>query len=208
MSIIQEAPAVRVTAEERAVLERWAGSPRTEYHLRQRARIVLLAAEGRPTRAIARDMGCTIGTASKWRLRFARKGLAGLDERGRRGTKPRYGEETNRRILALLDRPPPEGHGRWTAKLIAAELGDVSDQHIRRFLRAQKIDLGGRKSWCVSSDPAFAAKALKATSFTSVSQPRDHIDDFIKAYNQNPRPFAWSQTMLYQKTLKPRFATL
>jgi hypothetical protein len=28
-----------------------------------------------------------------------------------------------------------------------------------RFLRAQKIDLAGRKSWCESSDPEFASKA-------------------------------------------------
>ena len=31
--------------------------------------------------------------------------------------------------------------------------------HVWRFLRAQKIDLDGRKSWCESSDPEFTAKA-------------------------------------------------
>jgi hypothetical protein len=41
----------------------------------------------------------------------------------------------------------------------AAALGDVDVQYIWRFLRAQKIDLVGRKSWCESSDPEFAAKA-------------------------------------------------
>lgn len=40
-------------------------------------------------------------------------------------------------------------------------LGDVSDQYIWRFLRAQKIDLSGRKSWYESPDPAFAAKAAE-----------------------------------------------
>jgi hypothetical protein len=38
-------------------------------------------------------------------------------------------------------------------------LGDVHEQHVWRFLRAQKIDLAGRKSWCESDDPEFAAKA-------------------------------------------------
>ena len=51
------------------------------------------------------------------------------------------------------------GLARWTAPLLAKELGDVSDQHVWRFLRAQRIDLAGRKSWCLSSDPEFAAKA-------------------------------------------------
>jgi hypothetical protein len=42
---------------------------------------------------------------------------------------------------------------------VAAALGDVDVQYVWRFLRAQKIDLAGRKSWCESNDPEFAAKA-------------------------------------------------
>ena len=77
-----------------------------------------------------------------------------------RSGKPKtYGADAGRRILALLDRPPPEGFARWTAPLIARELDDVSDQHVWRFLRAQGIDLAGRKAWCLSTDPEFAAKA-------------------------------------------------
>src|SRR3954462_3519203 len=49
----------------------------------------------------------------------------------------------------------------WTAPLIATALGDVHEQYVWRFLRAQKIDLAGRKSWCVSHDPEFAAKAAE-----------------------------------------------
>ena len=33
--------------------------------------------------------------------------------------------------------------------------------NIWRFLRAQKIDLAARKSWCESNDPNFAAKAAE-----------------------------------------------
>jgi hypothetical protein len=43
--------------------------------------------------------------------------------------------------------------------LLARELVDIHEQHIWRFLRAQKIDLSGRKSWCQSSDPEFVPKA-------------------------------------------------
>ena len=45
--------------------------------------------------------------------------------------------------------------------MIAKALGDVDVQHVWRFLRAQKIDLSGRKSWCESNDPEFAAKAAE-----------------------------------------------
>jgi hypothetical protein len=85
--------------------------------------------------------------------------LAGLVDKPHPGPPPTYGTETGRRILALLDRDPPAGFARWTGGLIAAELGDVHEQYIWRFLREQKIDLAGRKSWCESDDPEFAAKA-------------------------------------------------
>jgi hypothetical protein len=66
---------------------------------------------------------------------------------------------TDRRILRLLDKPPPEGFARWTGPLLAAALGDVDVQYVWRFLRYHHIDLQARKSWCESNDPAFAAKA-------------------------------------------------
>jgi hypothetical protein len=38
-------------------------------------------------------------------------------------------------------------------------LGDVHEHQVWRILRAQKIDLDGRKSRCESNDPKFVAKA-------------------------------------------------
>jgi hypothetical protein len=57
-----------------------------------------------------------------------------------------YGPEGGDRILALLDEKPPAGYANWAAVLIARTLGDVHQQYNWRFLRAQKIDLYGRKS--------------------------------------------------------------
>ena len=127
--------------------------------MRERARIVLLAAGGMGSRAIGREVGCTPGTASKWRVRYARDRMDGLSETGDRGAEPKYGPEHGQRILALLDQPPPAGYSNWTAPLLARELVDIHEQYIWRFLRAQKIDLSGRKSWCQSTDPDFVAKA-------------------------------------------------
>ena len=105
MTSIPEATAIRLTDEERIELERLSRSTKTEHRLRQRSRIVLLAADGAATRAIARAVGCTIGTASKWRVRYAEQRLAGLDETGERGPRPKYTPDTDRRILAV-----------WTAR--------------------------------------------------------------------------------------------
>src|ERR1700756_2872803 len=159
MSGIPEATPIILTTAERAELESLARSTKTEHRLRQRARIVLLAAEGVASRAIGRTVRCTTGTASKWRVRYADRRLAGLDETGDRGAEPKYTVGTGKRILALLDQRPPAGYARWTGPLLAAALGDVDVQYVWRFLRAQKVDLAGRKSWCESNDPEFVAKA-------------------------------------------------
>ena len=126
-----------------------------------RARIVLLAGEGRSTRSIAKLVGAMPRTVSLWRGRYSREGLAGLIEKPRPGPPAKYGVQTGKRILAVLDGPPPAGFARWTGGLIAAELGDVHVQQVWRVLRAQKIDLVARKSWCESKDPEFVAKAAE-----------------------------------------------
>src|SRR6202790_4482536 len=145
---IPEATAIILTTAERTELEGLVRSTKTEHRLRQRARIVLLAAEGMASRAIGRAVGCTTGTASKWRVRYAEKRFGGLEKKGDGGAEPKYTAETGKRILALLDQPKPKGYARWSGPLLAAALGDVDGQYVWRFLRAQKIDLAGRKSWC------------------------------------------------------------
>jgi len=161
MRTVPLATPIRLTTEEQGVLEALAGSTKSEARMRDRARIVLLAAGGIATREIGRIVGCTTGTASKWRVRYARARLAGLDETGNRGAAAKYGPADQKRILEMLDQPPPQGYSNWTAPLLARALGDVHEQYIWRFLRAQKIDLSGRKSWCESNDPEFVAKAAE-----------------------------------------------
>ena len=104
MNGIPEATPIILTEAERTELEALARSTKTEYRLRQRARIVLVAAEGVASRAIGREVGCTTGTASKWRVRYANR-RAGLNETGNRGAEPKYTAETDKRILAVLDGP-------------------------------------------------------------------------------------------------------
>ena len=159
MKRIPEATPIILTTAEHSELDGLVRSRKTEHRLRQRARIVLLAADGLASRAIGRKVGCTTGTASKWRVRYAERRLAGLDETGNRGNKSKYMTDTARRILRVLDLRSPDGNGRWTGALIAKALGDVDVQQVWRVLGAQKIDLAARKSWCQSNDPEFAANA-------------------------------------------------
>jgi transposase len=120
---------------------------------------VLLAAAGRSTRSIAKEVGVQPRIVSQWRHRFANHGLAGLADKPRPGAVPIYTPVTDKRILRLLDKPPPEGFARWSGRLLAEALGDVDAQYVWRFLRSHKINLAARKSWCESNDPEFTSKA-------------------------------------------------
>ena len=154
-----KATPVVLTAEDREVLERWVRAGTTEQRLAVRARIVLAAATGQGTRAIAQELGVWAPQVTKWRKRFASGGLAGLQDMPRPGRGRRYDDETERRILAKLDEQPPTGYAQWNGTLLAAALGDVPAAYVWQVLRARGIQLQRRHSWCVSTDPEFAAKA-------------------------------------------------
>src|SRR5579883_1161728 len=157
--MIPEAREVYLSRKDRKVLEACCRSPMTLQRDLKRARIVLLAADGRSTRSIAKEVGVQPRIVSLWRHRYADHGLEGLQDKPRPGKQPIYTKATDKRILQLLDKPAPQGFARWTGPLLAEALGDVDVQYVWRFLRSHKIDLAARKSWCESNDPNFTAKA-------------------------------------------------
>src|SRR5260370_35104911 len=159
--MIPEAREVHLSRKDRKVLEACSRSPTTLQRDLKRARIVLLAAAGRSTRSIAKEVGVQPRIVSLWRHRYADHGLEGLKDKPPPGKQPIYTKATDKRILRLLDKPPPEGFARWTGPLLADALGDVDVQYVWRVLRHNKIDLAARKSWCESNDPKFAAKAAE-----------------------------------------------
>jgi transposase len=203
MTSIAAATPIILTPMERQELEALANSRKSEARMRERARIVLLAAAGHGSRAIGRELHCTPGTVSKWRVRYARDRLAGLNETGDRGAAAKYGPEHDRRILALLDRPPPAGYASWTALLMARELLDIHEQYIWRFLRARKIDLSGRKSWCQSNDPDFVAKAAEIVGL--YMNPPDNV--IVLSVDEKPSIQALERAQGYLKLPNGRAMT-
>jgi len=150
---------VALTEQDRATLRSWLASGKTERRVAFRAEVVLALAEGLSNGTVAERLGTRAATVSKWRGRFAYKGLSGLSDAPRSGKPRHYAAEDERRVLAALDTPPPSGYARWDGTLLARELGDISKHQIWRVLRRHKISLARRRSWCISTDPAFAQKA-------------------------------------------------
>jgi transposase len=150
---------IKVSEEQKAVLEGWTRKAKTEKRYTERAKIILLSSTGERRDAIAKRMALTPGMVSKWRRRFLEQGIDGLFDLSRPGKPARYDEATEQRILDVLDKDPPKGFSRWNGPLVAKELGDVNVHQVWRVLRKKGISLERRHSWCVSTDPAFAAKA-------------------------------------------------
>lgn len=124
----------------------------------ERARIVLGCLEGKRVQAVARECDTRPNTVIKWRQRFAQTGLAGLADAPRPGAQPIYGVDFRNRVLALLEQPPPAGQSAWDGPAVAAQLrGSV--HAIWRVLRREGICLQRQRSWCMSTDKEFAAKA-------------------------------------------------
>ena len=157
-------------------------SSTTEQRLALRARLILRASQGEGTVALARRLGVRAATVSKWRRRFARHRVPGLYDAPRPGKRRRYDDATEQRILALLDQPPPSGHATWTGGLLARALGDVSKHHVWRVLRRYGIHLQRRRSWCVSTDPEFTAKAADIVGL--YLQPPEHA--VVLAVDEKP----------------------
>ena len=155
----RQATPINLSDEERATLTAWTRAGSTEQRHAQRARMMLAAAEGQTTQAIADALGTWPARVSKWRTRFAAQRLAGLLDAARPGKPRTYGPAAARRVLGQLGQAPPAGQVSWTGEALAAALGDISVAYVRRVLRAHGIHLQRRRSWCVSTDPEFAPKA-------------------------------------------------
>ena len=154
-----QAASIVLSDEERKQLRDVAGCRRSEHQAVFRSKIILLAAEGLSNEEISHKLGTRRATVSQWRQRFVESRLDGLKDLPRPGAKRIYDEETDKRILSVLDRTPPPGFGVWSGSLIAQTLGDVSEHRVWRVLRKNHIRLRPSKSWCISDDPAFASKA-------------------------------------------------
>jgi transposase len=84
--------------------------------------------------------------------------MAGLLDRARSGRPAIYAGDIKQRILRQLEMPPPPGQATWDGGTLAKALG-ISDDAVWRILRKEGVQLRRHRSWCVSTDPQFAAKA-------------------------------------------------
>ncbi|MGH9224884.1 MAG: IS630 family transposase, partial [Acidimicrobiales bacterium] len=152
-----------ISNEDRAELERRVRSNTVEARSAQRARIVLLAADGMSNRAIGELVGMHYNQVGVWRQRFAADGLAGLLDGDRPGRPPVYGHDDVLLLVKTVTENPPDEATRWTmaalAERMAAEGVAISASQAWRICRALDLKPWQVQSWMTSHDPDFWEKA-------------------------------------------------
>ncbi len=154
------AESITVTDEERVMLQRWARGRRTPVRLMQRAKMILMATDGRQNKEIAATLGVQPSTVGRWRKRFAANGLAGIEKDAPRGgRKPRKQRHWAKRIIetTLHETPPNATH--WSVRTLAKHLG-IRPNLVQRVWKAHQLKPSQTRTFKLSRDPKFVEKLV------------------------------------------------
>lgn len=152
------APAIALSADQRATLEQWARGRSLPARVVERARIVLRAAAGEQDKEIAHDMGMTPKKVSRWRKRFLTLGLAGLEKDAPRpGRKPQISTRRIQRVVKMTTRQKPPHATHWSTRTMAAAVG-ISEASVRRIWHTHGLKPHLLRTFKLSRDPKFVEK--------------------------------------------------
>ncbi len=153
---MSRSPVPVVSDSDRKVLESWVRSTSVPAGLARRARIVLLASEGVGTNEIVDKVGSTRPTVIGWRNRYMTEGLAGLDDRPKKGREP---EIDQIEVINATLQPPPEQLGvtHWSSRILGKQLG-ISNVTVAKIWKRWGIKPWRQETFKFSTDPELEAK--------------------------------------------------
>jgi transposase len=149
------APEIVLSDKERAELMRLARSKLTSVRLVQRARIVLLAADGVQNKDIAEQLGVGRIQVARWRERYVQARLSGIERDLPRGAPPVKVDVA--RLVELTTQSTPTAATHWSTRKMGAELG-VSASTVMRHWQAHGLKPHIVRGFKVSRDPKFVEK--------------------------------------------------
>jgi transposase len=147
-----------LAAPVRAELEAITRSTRTPACLVQRARLILALADGVSYTELTARWGMAATSISRWKQRFAARGLAGLSDAPRSGRPDRLAPAVEARILALTQQAPPAPLTHWSVRRMAARVG-VSPATVQRVWARAGLQPHRLEHYVTSPDPDFERKA-------------------------------------------------
>lgn len=133
---------IELSEEERSQLETLTSQGTEKVRKVKRARVLLLADEGKKDQEIAERVEVSVGTVERIRKRYAQAGLeAAINEKPRSGRPIGISAQTRAKVTALACTKAPEGRSKWTLRLLADKvveleyIDSISYQSVRNILK-------------------------------------------------------------------------
>lgn len=146
---------IALTDEQVLRLRTYARGRKVERRLAERAKIVLLAAEGRENLAIAAELAISRHTVARWRTRFLELGMSGIERDAPRPGRLRTLDVDE--IVRRTTQEKPVNATHWSTRTMARAVG-VSEASVRRIWHAHGLKPHRVETFKVSNDPQFVAK--------------------------------------------------
>ena len=138
--------------------------------LAERARLILLSAQGLSERQVGAELGVVAPTVQKWKRRYSAQGLAGLADLPRPGQPKKLGPERCAELLRLTTEAIPPGRAlQWSIRRLGQTAG-VTEYQVRSVWSVAKI----------------RPKHLKVQSLTEVLRVDDVDTDVVGLYVAPP----------------------
>src|SRR5258708_28498670 len=154
--LMRIAAKVELSEAQRKQLETWASGRTIPVRLAERAKMILLAAEGKTDKEIGADLAIWRGTVGRWRGRFIADGVTGIErDETRPGRKPKISTRKVKTVVALTTQQRPDNATHWSTRSMAAVAG-VSEASVRRIWQAHGLKPHRLESFKVSDGKHFA----------------------------------------------------
>lgn len=146
---------------QREVLETLSRSTTAQFRLVQRARVLLLAADGVSNVEIAEVSGVSRPTVLAWRNAFSTDGLSWVEAKiaKGRGRKPSIPQEKIAEIVELTLHSKPDGETHWSCRSMAKAVG-VSPATVQRIWSARGLQPHRVETFKLSNDKRFEEKLV------------------------------------------------
>lgn len=140
---------VHLKEQEREELSQYIRKGKSSARSLTRARILLLADDGKDDESISETLKVSNSTIIRIRTRYCEGGLdSALHEKARSGAPTKIDGRIEAELTLLACSDPPDGRSKWTVRLLADKLVEmvvvdsISHMSVQRLLKKMKLNLG------------------------------------------------------------------
>lgn len=159
---MRTAAAIELSEQEYQTLNKLRHSRKSPVRLVERLDIVLLASEGKSNQEIAHQLGFSENKVGRWRNRFSKGGLQGIEKDLPRGRNQGGKNSLNQKRLSnkiirvtTQEKPPTATH--WTTRTLAKQL-NTTHSFVHRVWKSVGLKPHLVNTFKVSKDPHFEEK--------------------------------------------------